>query len=119
MTTRYHKLIFQIVVCIAAALISTFFISCSSGGDEPDEPPMEITGDSVFRVINTSEWDSTVYFDGSYIGTVDAETQRDWDVPVGSHTVRVDNAEKDFTEAFSETIEFNEGMITILTVDWE
>jgi len=119
MTTPGHNSILKIFVFIVAVLIGNLFISCSSGGDDPDEPPMEITGESALRVINNSEWDSTVYFDGGYIGIAEAESHRDWDVPVGPHTIRVDNAEKDFTEAYSETIDFIEGMITVVTINWE
>jgi len=107
----------SLVLTIAIAMSLLFIVSCSDSGDDPGQS-VEISGDSALRIDNGSEWDATVYFDGDYIGSVNAHSIRDWDVPVGTHTVMVDNAEEDNSEEFEETAYFEKGMINIMHIDW-
>ncbi len=113
-----HAGVKKMLIIIVSVAMALFFVSCSDSGDDPDQPAKEMSGDSALRVDNSSEWDATVYFDGDYIGTVGSHSTRDWDVPVGSHTVTVDNAEEDNSEEVVRTVDFDEFTIYILTVDW-
>jgi hypothetical protein len=61
------------------------FSSC-----EEEEEPFQITGNSGLRVKNQSSVEAKIYFDGDFIGKVQEDKSRDWNVPVGSHKVKAD-----------------------------
>ena len=88
-------------------------------GDDPDQEEVALTGDSTLLANNISSFDSTVYFNGQFLGVVGGDTSRSWTVPAGNHQVRVDNAERDNSEDLSQNYTFTSGQTTSITVDWE
>jgi hypothetical protein len=101
------------VVCVAGAMLMAGCEGGDSGGDET-----AISGSSQLRVINDSDYSTTTYFDGDYIGEVGKNSSRTWNVPTGSHTVRFDNADVS-ADAITRTYSFQSGREWIVTVTWE
>ncbi len=106
---------------LAAATVSLMVSGCEGGGggDSPDSESAAISGNSGMLLINESSDESTVYFDGVYIGNVEGDGSRQWSVPSGSHVVRIDNAEQDNSEASEDTFSFKAGYVTTIHFDWE
>ena len=113
----------RLLCLLLVSALPLAMVACESEdndeGDDPDAAPVSITGDAQFTAQNLSGDASTVYFDGDYIGTVGARESRTWDVPVGTHTIRIDNAEKDNSEDLDWTIEFEAGHNVTLPFDWD
>jgi hypothetical protein len=99
---------------VAAAV---FVSGCESGGDDPGGET-SITGNSTLRVTNTSNYETTTYFDGDYIGSVAKDSSRSWRVPSGTHTVRFDNADVT-ADPISGTYTFQSGGTWTITVTWK
>ena len=97
-------------LCCAAAVGLT-----SCGGDDPGSAEW-ITGDSALTVENPLWDDHTVYFDGQYIGKVDRESTRTWEVPSGVHEIRVDNAERR-TDDYRGSYYFEPARATLLRIE--
>ena len=109
------------LLCFAlVSLLPLMMAACESdGGDDPDTEPVAISGDSQLTMQNLSGDATTVYFDGDYIGTVDAKAAKTWDVPTGTHTIHIDNAEKDNSEGADKIVDFVAGQNHIIQFDWE
>ncbi|NCC52727.1 MAG: hypothetical protein EOM20_16120 [Spartobacteria bacterium] len=107
------------VIATATMLTACESDSSSGGGDDPDSSAAEISGDAALKVINESDYDSTVYFDGVYIGMVDSDSYYQWDVPTGTHEIKIDNAELDNSDAARLSVNFQSGMISPVTINWE
>lgn len=73
------------LLLIAFSLLSFTIILTSCEEDE-----MDISGDSGLLVVNELSVDAEIYFDGDFIGDVDGEDTREWDVPSGNHTVKAE-----------------------------
>jgi len=99
-------------LCCAVAVIG-LLTSC----DEGDKPgaPVWITGDSALTVENPLGDDYTVYFDGKYIGSVDSNSTRTWEVPSGAHSVQVDNEDRD-TDDYRGSYYFEPARATLLEI---
>ena len=110
------------LLCFALVSLLPLMMTACEGddeGDDPDAAPVSITGDAQFTAQNLSGDASTVYFDDEYIGTVGARESRTWDVPSGSHKIRIDNAEKDNSDDWKQTIDFQAGQNYVLQFDWD
>jgi hypothetical protein len=99
------------------ALMMVFCPGCDDGGDDPDQPPAEISGDAALTIENPWEDRFTVYFDGVFIGRVQPNSAKTWSVPSGNHTILVDNGDRDWTEPFQGAYYFAPGLALILTID--
>lgn len=115
------KRIEWLVSATVVAIISMMLAGCEGGGggDSPDSESAAISGNSGMLLINDSSDESTIYFDGVYIGNVEGDGSRQWSVPSGRHVLRVDNAERDNSEAFEDTFSFTDGYVTTIHFDWE
>ena len=112
----------RLLCLVLVSALPLTMVACESDddeGDDPDTAPVSITGDARFTAQNLSGDTSTVYFDGDYIGSVGPRESRTWDVPSGSHTIRIDNAEKDNSDDLDMTITFQAGQIVTLPFDWD
>ncbi len=107
---------------IVAVIVSSILAGCEGGGgsgDSPDSESAAISGNSGMLLINDSSDESTIYFDGVYIGNVEGDGSRQWSVPSGRHVLRVDNAERDNSDAFEDAFSFTAGYVTTIHFDWE
>ena len=102
-----------------AMMLITSACESGGGGDSPDSEAASITGDAGMLMINNSSDETTVYFDGVYIGNVSGDGSRQWDVPAGSHVVRIDNAERDNSDDVEQRFSFRSGYTTTIHFDWE
>ncbi|NQU85546.1 MAG: hypothetical protein HQ541_07280 [Mariniphaga sp.] len=74
----------------------------------------DITGDSGLRIVNDCDDEIRVYFDDDYIGQVDAESSKTWDVPSGQHKIK---ATAPFSTPYEETHSFISGEIVIIELE--
>lgn len=95
-------------VILATAILSFAFLLSSCEKDE-----MEISGDSGLRVENECSVDAEIYFDGDYIGDVESEKTRNWEVPSGTHKVKADCSYKGEVE---KSYNFPAGNIVLFTL---
>ena len=102
-----------VALCGAAPL---FLLCGCDGGDDPGASAQPISGDSVLTVENPTIEDQTVYFDGQFIGKAHSNSARTWTVPSGLHQIRIDNAERDGTDAFEGSYFFSPAEAVILQV---
>lgn len=106
-------------ICLALIAVLLMPACESGGGDSPDSDEAAITGNAAMLLINDSSDESTIYFDGLYIGNVEGDGSREWSVPSGSHVVRIDNAERDNSDAVEQSFSFRDGYVTTIHFDWE
>lgn len=102
---------------LALLVTLAFTPACDDGGDNPRHDPVEITGDAALTIENPWEDRFTVYFDGMFIGRVQANSTKTWSVPVGNHTVLIDNGDRDWTEQYSGSYRFVPRFALILGID--
>ena len=112
-----NKLLITLLI-LPALTLCCLFTACETGGDDPGDPT-PIDGEAVLRVTNVSDYDSTVYFDGDYIGNVDDDSSRNWNVPTGVHRITIDNADLDNTDGASDDYNFVAGRTTVVVIDWD
>jgi len=113
---RFARLGVSTVVGCLLLVALAFCAGCEEEGDDADDP-VAISGDARLFVISMIAQRINVYFDGAFIGAVEAGGGRGWDVPVGEHTVEMRNAEID-AGAAEDTYTFVAGMTTTVTCDW-
>jgi hypothetical protein len=104
------------LVLLVAASLAVVLTGCEGQGDTPGEE-VPITGDSTLTV-HVSDYDTTVYFDGQYIGTVQEDATRSWQVPSGTHELHFDNAEINNSEAHEATVTLVSGQELSYSVWW-
>jgi len=103
------------VLWFALLLPVLLFCGCD-GGDDPGMAAVPISGDAVLTVENPTDEDHTVYFDGQFIGKAHSNSARTWTVPSGLHQIRIDNAERDETDAFDGSYYFSPAEAIILEI---
>ena len=115
-----RKWMFAILASAALSTLPFICCSCEGKGDSGDAGGEKaITGDSTLEVINRSSDETTLYFDGDYIGNVRGDATRSWSVPSGEHRIETDNAEKDNSDGIDRSFSFSPGRVTSIWVDWD
>ena len=99
------------VLSMAAACMMA---ACEKDGDAGKEVP--ISGDANFTV-QVMDYATNVYFDGQFIGRVDAGETRTWSVPSGEHSVKLIGVEVSRTPTI-QTVNFSPGANATITVLW-
>lgn len=107
--------------CIVVVLVSLFCFAicgCETGDSADDNPGTEtaISGNAKLK-ISVRNYKTNIYFDGQYIGAIEAGTSRTWSVPSGTHTVKATNAEVQHNPA-ERTITLAAGRTYVMSVSW-
>ena len=102
----------------AVALLGAAAAGCRSEAVKVELREQAITGSAGLRVVNGSDLVTRVFFDGAYIGEVDRDTTRQWNVPAGAHVVKMNTAGVKANPLIT-TYEFTGGQIWALTVTWK
>jgi len=95
----------MLIAIIMSLSLMVLTVGCPDNDDNLTE--YQIAGDSNLKVINDSFKTIKVYFDNNYIGDVNSDSYRIWNVPTGSHTIKV-TAEN--VEDVKETYYFEAGV---------
>lgn len=88
-----------------------FLIFFACNGD--DLKLVQISGDSVLKIINDISSSVNIFFDDQFIGDIDSEESRIWDAPSGNHTIKATSLG---SEAYSDSFNFVDGDTIELTL---
>lgn len=97
-----------LLLCFACEKDSHYIINDKEFEEQKVE---EINGDSFLKVSSEVNQETRVYFNGKFIGVVGVGCCRTWDVPVGTHTIRLYN---NHNSACCAELEFKEGIATCI-----
>lgn len=115
-----RKLTHWIWVSLFTISLGLFFIGCEGRqGDSADSnpgTPVAVSGDATLRV-QVQTYNTNIYLDDKYIGTIAAGSSQSWSIPSGQHTLKATNATADYNPE-EQTFAIESGQIFTASISW-